>query len=108
MVPLIFSGEKGAYVWFALFSRLSEKGVPHSEGGGTSQRNATWAFYETSAQCKYQAEYLLKAESLGSSTTDVQNFVLHLLANIFISPPSGEKSTYVLVGKNDERKYFAQ
>lgn len=109
MVPLILSGEGGTYVCFALFSpffKALKRGVPCSEDGGVWQRNPPWAFYEASAQCKYWAEYLSKAVSAGNSVTDVQNFVLHLLANT-LSPPFGKKSTYVLVGKNDKGKPFS-
>lgn len=110
MVPLILSGEGGTYVCFALFSpflKALKRGVPCSEDGGVWQRNPPWAFCEPSAQCKYWAEYLSKAVSAGNSVTDLQNFVLHLLANTLTSPPFGKKSTYVLVGKNDKGKPFS-
>lgn len=108
MVPLILSAEGGPYVSFALLlSPLLERGDPCSEDGGMWWRNSAWAFCETSAQCKYWAEYLSKAESLCNSVTNVQNFVLHLLAKTLIISPFGRKSTYVLVGKNDKGKSFA-
>lgn len=106
-VPLILSGERGAYVCFALFSPLLETGMPCSEDGGMWWRNPPWTFYETSVPCEYRAEYFSKAEPLGNSVTEVQNFVVHLLANTFISPPFGKKSTPVLVGKKDKRNPFA-
>lgn len=100
--------------WFNLFDPFWEgRGICvfcvvfASFGGGHAlqwgwgyMRDPCWAFYETSALCKYWAEYLSKSESLDNSATNVQYFVLHLLANTLINCPFGKKSSYVLVGKN--------
>lgn len=67
---------------------------------GIHDRDPCWVFYETSALCKHWAEHLSKSEPLDNSVTDVQYFVLHLLANTLINRPFGKKSSYKLVGNN--------